>query len=381
MDLMSARLSTPIPYTLGAHNMMVPVVHPVTGKTVHLIGFLGNMRGMDLLRWKGSRLYGGAMYAIRTPDGTYTMNEVNNSYGPGKPILVSPRTFCLSPFGDNTLFVGGHDSSRHISDDMAWIFKAPLDVALGVRPGLDGAPPRAPSPPDPRLLEGPVYELRIYTGKEGRFQHLIKRFRNHTDRIFRKHGLEPMGYWIPTDGTPKKKRRFVYILKHPSRYAAYRNWNSFSKDKEWEAVLDRPEFQGLLAEKPASIFMTANDYSAASRDEIHAGGIFELRTYVANPGKLLNLNTRFRDHTTRLFKKHGIRNVAYWTPFDKPESANTLVYLIHHASRRQADANWKAFTRDPEWRRVARESQVNGRILAQPPERIYLKPLDFSPLK
>ncbi|MFP6874881.1 MAG: NIPSNAP family protein [Verrucomicrobiales bacterium] len=381
-DLMGKALDVEIAYTLGAHNMMYPLTDPATGKTVHLIGFQGNIRGKTHLRWKGSALYAGAMYAIRHADRSYSVHEINNAYRPGKQVLVSPRTFCLSPFGDGDLYIGGHDSSRKVSDNMAWIFKAPLQVALGTEPGADGAAPPAPLPPHRRLLEGPVYELRIYAANEHRFAHLIKRFGEHTDRIFRKHALEPMGYWIPTEGPPKKRRRFIYILKHASRYAAYRNWNQFSNDREWQAVLDQPEFQGLLAEKPTSIFMTANDYSAIARDDIkEPGGTYELRTYIVNPGKLPSLNARFAGHTTRLFKKHGINNVAYWTPFEKPDSENTLIYLIHHAGRKQVDANWKAFGSDPQWQKVARESQLNGMFLAAPPERIYLKAMEFSPLK
>jgi hypothetical protein len=129
--LMSEKLGVEVGYTLGAHSNMCAFVHPVTGETVHIIGFQGNLRGDDRLRWKGSRLYAGAMYAIRTADQTYTVREVNGSYAPGKPVLVSPRTFARSPFGDNLLFVGGHDCSNVRSDDMAWIFKASLDVALG----------------------------------------------------------------------------------------------------------------------------------------------------------------------------------------------------------------------------------------------------------
>ena len=110
---------------------MYPVVHPATGETVHIIGFQGTLKGADHLRWKGSRLYAGAMYAVRTADRTYTVHEVNGRYAPGKTILVSPRTFARSPFDDNLLFVGGHDCSSNRSDDMAWIFKASLDIVLG----------------------------------------------------------------------------------------------------------------------------------------------------------------------------------------------------------------------------------------------------------
>ncbi|MDP7495492.1 MAG: NIPSNAP family protein, partial [Roseibacillus sp.] len=164
--------------------------------------------------------------------------------------------------------------------------------------------------------------------------------------------------------------------------AAYENWVAFFNDREWEAVLDKPEFQSLLTQRPESTFLTENDYSALKRVAIdQPGGVYELRTYVTAPGKLAALNARFRDHTGRLFEKHGMKNVGYWTPFDRPESANTLVYLLHHTSRQQADANWKAFGADPGWHRVRQESEVDGKLLTEPPERIYLKALGFSPLK
>jgi hypothetical protein len=131
-DLMRAKLGVEVGYTLGAHSNMYPAVHPLTGETVHLIGFQGKLRGSDHLKWKGSRLYAGAMYAIRSADQTYTVREVNGASAPGKPVLVSPRTFAHSPFGDDLLFVGGHDSSNKRSDDMAWVLKASLDVVLGL---------------------------------------------------------------------------------------------------------------------------------------------------------------------------------------------------------------------------------------------------------
>ena len=382
IDLMSNTLGAEVTYTLGAHNMMYPIIDKDNGKTVHLIGFQGNIRTKKDLRWKGSALYAGAMYAVRQEDQTYKVQEVNNSYRPGKKPLISPRAFCYSPFNDASLFIGGHDSSRKVSDNMAWIFKAPLDVALGKKKGTEAKGVGEPLKPDPRLLSGPVYELRIYSANEGRFGNLIQRFREHTDTLFKKHGLEPVGYWTPNEGPAKKRRRFIYILKHQSRYDAYRNWVNFSNDKDWERVLDQPKFQNLLALKPVSIFLEATDYSKLVQNDIKKpGGIYELRTYVANLGKLALLNERFRDHTTSFFNKYGIKNVSYWTPFDQPESKNTLIYLVHHASREQANVNWKAFGGDPEWRKVARESQIDGAFLAKPPEQIYLKPTDFSPLK
>lgn len=382
IDLMSEALGVEVSYTLGAHNMMYPVTDPVSGKTVHLIGFQGNIRDKHHLRWQGSALYGGAMYAVRRSATDYRVHEVNNAYRQEKPVLVAPRTFCPSPFGDDQIYVGGHDASRKISDNMAWIFRAPLEVALGHARGADAPSGPPAATPAPRLLAGPIYELRIYQANEGRFQDLIKRFREHTDRLFRKHGLESIGYWIPTDGTPKQRRRFVYILKHPSRYAAYRNWVNFGNDREWQAVLDRPEFQGLLSERPISLFLNSNELSAqAAKSGESAGGAFELRTYSARPGKLARLRQRFLNHTTGLLAKHGIRTIAHWTAFDTPESAVTLICLVRHADRKQADSNWKSFHGDLAWQKIERESERDGKLLAAPPERLFLKALEFSPLR
>jgi hypothetical protein len=382
-QIMSRHLGVKVPYTLGGHNMMYPVPHPATGAPVQIIGFYGSMAGKPELMWKGSRFYGGALFALRTAAGKYTVHEVNGPYAPGKTLLVSPRAFCQSPFDPREIFIGGHDSSNKISDNLAWIFRAPLSVALGVEKGEPAPTLPDRSPRMPRVDDGPVYELRIYAAAEDRLGHLVKRFREHTDRLFQKHKMESIGYWIPTDGTAKEKRRFVYILKHPSRYAAYKNWNAFTHDPEWKrGVLEQPEFQRLLAERPTSIFMTANDYSAkAPTLSTKVGGIYELRTYTAAEKKLNALNARFANHTTRIFTKHGMNNVGYWTPYDRPELKNTLIYLIHHESREKADKNWQAFGQDPDWKKVARDSQREGKLLIKKPERLYLKPLDFSPLR
>ena len=109
--------------------------------------------------------------------------------------------------------------------------------------------------------------------------------------------------------------------------------------------------------------------------------VYELRTYTTNEGKLPNLNARFRDHTVRLFKKHGMESVGYWVPTDEPRSKNTLIYVIKHKSRDAAKASWKAFIADPEWKKVAKESQVDGPILAKRPDSVFMKATDYSAIK
>jgi hypothetical protein len=108
--------------------------------------------------------------------------------------------------------------------------------------------------------------------------------------------------------------------------------------------------------------------------------VFELRTYTAPDGKLEELHKRFRDHTLRIFKNHGMTNIAYFKPQDAPLSQNTLIYVIAHQSRDAAKASWAAFQADPEWQKVANESQKNGKIVAKV-ESVFLDPTDYSPLK
>lgn len=106
--------------------------------------------------------------------------------------------------------------------------------------------------------------------------------------------------------------------------------------------------------------------------------IFELRTYTVEEGKLPNLLALFRDHVTRLFEKHGMTHVGYWVPQDPPGSANTLIYIVSHDSRGAAQASWQAFREDPEWQRVSKESQADGRIVANI-ESVFIEATDFSP--
>jgi hypothetical protein len=104
----------------------------------------------------------------------------------------------------------------------------------------------------------------------------------------------------------------------------------------------------------------------------------ELRVYHAAPGKFGDLLARFRDHTTRLFEKHGMKNISYWTPVDEPEKGNMLVYILQHPSREAATANWKSFQDDPEWKRVKEESEANGK-LAEKIDSTFMALADFSP--
>jgi hypothetical protein len=108
--------------------------------------------------------------------------------------------------------------------------------------------------------------------------------------------------------------------------------------------------------------------------------VFELRTYTAPEGKLGALETRFRDHTRRIFDKHGMTSVGYWVPQDAPLSQNTLIYILAHTSREAAKKSWADFNADPEWQKVSAESQRDGRIVTKV-DSVFMDPTDFSGIK
>ncbi|HLY60361.1 MAG TPA: NIPSNAP family protein [Terriglobia bacterium] len=91
--------------------------------------------------------------------------------------------------------------------------------------------------------------------------------------------------------------------------------------------------------------------------------VYELRIYHVVPGKLDSLVARFRDYTDKLFAKHGMKSIAYWTALEEPAKSNTIFYILEHPSREAAAANWKAFQDDPEWKTVKAKSEENGKLV------------------
>ena len=108
---------------------------------------------------------------------------------------------------------------------------------------------------------------------------------------------------------------------------------------------------------------------------------FEIRTYHALPGKLEDLHARFRNHTIKLFKKHGMEIVGFWGPTDKEKgSENTLVYVLAFPSREARDKAFQAFGADPEWQKARAESEKNGKLVEKV-DSVFLMATDYSPIK
>ncbi len=233
-------------------------------------------------------------------------------------------------------------------------------------------------PADPRY-----FELRTYYAPEGRLPDLQARFRNHTLALFKKHGMETIASWVPVDN---KTNKLVYLLGYPSKEARAQSWKDFGADPEWKAVAAKTEANGRIVAKVESVFLVATDYSAPIRTgDLTKGGVFEMRTYTATEGKLSNLDARFRDHTVKLFEKHGMVNHGYFhvAPGGKGADA-TLLYFISHKSQDAAKASFAAFGNDEAWKtaRVASEKAAGGSLTV--PNGVkseFLVPTDYSPTK
>jgi hypothetical protein len=105
-----------------------------------------------------------------------------------------------------------------------------------------------------------VFELRTYTSPDGRLNDLLGRFRNDTLRIFEKHGMHNVGYWVPADA-PASSNTLIYVLAHDSRDAATKSWAAFREDPEWKAVAERTQANGPIVSKVESVFLEATDFS------------------------------------------------------------------------------------------------------------------------
>lgn len=105
--------------------------------------------------------------------------------------------------------------------------------------------------------------------------------------------------------------------------------------------------------------------------------VFELRTYYAAPGKMADLHARFRDHTCKLFEKHGMTIIGFWSP-DKPEDAEkTLIYILAYPNKEAKDKAWKAFQADPAWQKAKAESEKNGKLVERVVS-VTMNPTDYS---
>jgi hypothetical protein len=228
------------------------------------------------------------------------------------------------------------------------------------------------------------YEMRVYYANPGKLDALNARFKNHTVKLFEKHGLTNVGYFVPVGDN--KAGKLVNFISSPSEEARNKSLKDFLADPDWLKAAADSEKDGKLVSKIESTFLTVTDYSPDLKVEKGKDDrVFELRTYTATKGNLGHLNDRFKDHTIKLFEKHGMMNVVYWNVLKGHKGDDTmLIYLLSHKSQEEAKKSFGAFGKDQDWvaARKASEAKAGGSLTEKGGVvSEFLVPTDYSPLR
>ena len=215
-----------------------------------------------------------------------------------------------------------------------------------------------------------LYELRVYYTNPGKLPQLNARFENHTCGFFKEHGIGMLGFWTDEIGQSNK---LTYILSFDSMADREQKWASFGADPRWQEVRAETEKDGAFLTHITNAFLRTTPYSP---DPKVTTNVQEMRVYHAMPGRLPDLNARFENHTMRLFEKHGIANVGYWT--EDVGTSNQLVYMLGYDGLGNREKSWSAFGADPDWQKARAASEVNGPLVRMS-ESSILRPTPYSP--
>jgi hypothetical protein len=245
----------------------------------------------------------------------------------------------------------------------------------------DPEPPRRLSPEySPRL-----YELQVYRSSPGKLDALHARLRDHQIPLLEKHGVITAGVFVPAGENPEG---IVYVLASAEGLGALQDgWAAFIEDPAWRRVQTETDGDGKLVLEAAKSRLRTTSWSPAfTAEKASKSRVFELRTYTCpDRAKHSALMRRFREHTMKLFSKHGMNNLVYWTPDEEPEASRKLVYLLAHDSVDAAQKSFAAFRADPEWlaARKASEEQAGGSLTTQENGVVseFLQATEYSPLR
>ena len=215
-----------------------------------------------------------------------------------------------------------------------------------------------------------LYEMRIYDAVPGKLPALNDRFANHFVGFFKRHGHGILGFWTDAIGTTN---RLSYILSFDSMAHKEATLKSIVADEEVNRVLTETERDGPLVDIVHNTLMRLTPYSPEPRITTN---IQEWRVYDAMPGKLPALHSRFADHTSYLFKRHGIQEVGYWT--EEVGTSNRLVYMLGFNDLGERQQKWAAFAADPDWQKARAESERDG-VLTKKTYSTIMQPTPYSP--
>jgi hypothetical protein len=215
-----------------------------------------------------------------------------------------------------------------------------------------------------------LYESRVYYTVPGRLPAINERFAKYTMDFFRQYEIGMLGFWNDEIGV---SNRLTYILSFDSMADREKKWTAFQADPGWHKVRAETEASGPIVAYVVNSFMRLTPYSPQPK---MSSNLQELRIYDAMPGKIQGVHDRFANHTIKLFEKHGMENVAYWS--EDVGTSNRLVYMLSYPDLGAREKSWTAFTADPEWHKARTESEKDG-ALVRVSQHYILRRTAYSP--
>ncbi|MFN9604875.1 MAG: NIPSNAP family protein, partial [Planctomycetota bacterium] len=252
--------------------------------------------------------------------------------------------------------------------------------------------------------QSPLYELRVYQPTYGKQQDVLRVMNEHGFKIAKSNGIDIVGAFVPVVSDDE---RIVTVVRHKDRGTCEGNYERMMTDPAMRTAFQAAFPSGPPVQSLTRLFLKTTDYSPESQAEATGERVFELRSYLASTGNLEALNARFRNHTMKLFSKHGMNNIIYWNvddggamkavellgavspknqtkadiADDLPAQGNTLVYFLTHGSQDAAKASFDSFRQEPEWMTLKAESEkkAGGSLTAGGGVKsLFLKPTEFS---
>ena len=256
-------------------------------------------------------------------------------------------------------------------------------IATAFATAVFAAEPEIPAKPEG--ADDTRYEVQRITAKPGKLEQIHPWLRDHQDDVLAKHGATNIAYLVPVGDNPDGK--LVCIHRYPSLADRTKCRQACRADPLWKPMDPEAKTPESLIEKLESVTFRPLYYSPKfTATKSPEPRVFELRTYTCpSPEKLFYLHERFRDHTIKLFEKHGMENLVYWSPMDMDDSDRKLVYLLGHKSVEAAKKSFANFRKAPDWlaAREASEKKAGGSLTEKEGGVVseFFVATDYSPLK
>lgn len=224
------------------------------------------------------------------------------------------------------------------------------------------------------------FELRVYTVTSNKTDGVLERFRDTVEPVRRKHGIKTVGYWVAPGTT--NGGTFAYLMAAENKDELQRQEKAFGADtqfKEGYAASNRKHGKTVdrIVSLPLAVDETAKfDFAPGAKPRA-----FDLRIYSVLPGKLEAFRARWRDHAVPIYERHGLHSVGWWVAEKKDAAGHEqFVVLLAGESLDAIQKSITAFHADPEWQRVEKETEKDGRLRGGV-EAFKMTPADFSSLK